>query len=94
LRARQIALQNGRLEQQYAIAQRDWVPVVDVRQWGAELGSAIRKVVLQIHLAAPALVGLDTAGIEARLKESEDEILRQLTELPARIERWRRIPAA
>jgi len=78
LRARQILLQNQKLEIQIAVLKREYMPVADVEKMGGELGSAIRKVVSQIHLCAPTVVGVSVAEAEARLKEVEDEILEQL----------------
>jgi len=58
-----------------------------VEQRGAELGAAIKGVVLKIHLCAPSVVGLAVAEDEARLKEIEDEILEQLHLLNEKLER-------
>ena len=75
LRARQILLQNERLELQLAVMRGEYVRAAEVERWGGELGAAVRKVVAQIHLVAPSVVGLPVADAEARLKEVEDEIL-------------------
>src|SRR5687768_16234146 len=48
--------------------------------------SAIRnKIVLQIHLCAPSVVGVSVPDAEALLKEKEDEILEQLHLIDERI---------
>ena len=43
LRARQILLQNRKLEFQLAVLRREYVPASDVEKWGATLGSASAK---------------------------------------------------
>jgi hypothetical protein len=88
LRARQILLQNQKLEFQLAVLRREYVPASDVEKWGATLGSAIRKVISTLHLGAPSVVGLSVAEAEARLKEVEDEALQQLHLLNESIEHW------
>lgn len=89
LKARQILLQNQKLEFQLSVMRRDFVPSEDVEKWGAELGAAIRKIVTQIHLVAPSVVGCTTPEAESRLKDLEDEILSQLHTLGARMEAWK-----
>lgn len=44
----------------------------------SELGMAVRKVVTQLHLHAPAVVGLSVPDAEARLKDFEADMLGQL----------------
>jgi hypothetical protein len=63
------------------------VPVESVRELGAELGAAIRKT-LTVHRLASSLVGLSVEEIESRLKEAEDETLRQLHLLDQRVGQW------
>jgi hypothetical protein len=89
LRARQVLLQNQKLEIQIAVLKREFMPVADVEKLGGELGAAIRKVVSQIHLCAPSVVGVSVAEAEARLKEVEDDILQQLHLLADSIAHWR-----
>lgn len=84
-RARNLLLQNERLELQIAILRKEYVAATEVERWGSELGAAIRKVVCQIHLAAPSVVGGSVPDAESRLKEVEDEILQQLHVLSGRI---------
>lgn len=88
LKARQILLQNQKLEIQIAILKRQYMPVDEVEKIGAELGMAIRKVVTTLHLCAPTVVGVSVAEAEARLKEVEDEILQQLHMLRSSIDEW------
>lgn len=94
LKARHLLLQNERLELQLSVLRRDFLPASEVERWGAELGAAVRKVIAQIHLAAPSVVGVSVPDAEARLKEIEDEILEQLHTLPQRIERARDEPVS
>lgn len=94
LKARQVLLQNQKLEIQIAVLKREYMPAVEVEKWGGELGAAIRKVVSQIHLCAPTVVGVSVAEAEARLKEIEDEILQQLHLLGQSVQQWRRKPGA
>jgi hypothetical protein len=60
----------------------------EVARVGAELGAAIRKVVTRLHRTAPSLEGHPVATIEARLKEEEDDILKQLHTLNERLRPW------
>ncbi len=94
LKARQLLLQNERLAFQIDILKRQHIPVEDVEKMGGDLMAAIRKVVSQIHLVAPSVVGLSVPEAEVRLKESEDEILEQLRTLPDRLAEWHDAPAA
>ena len=57
---------------------RNWVP-------------AIRKVVTQIHLCAPSVVGLSVPDAEVLLKEIEDEVLEQLHTLGERLSAWKKL---
>jgi hypothetical protein len=88
LRARQILLQNQKLEFQLSLLRREYVPASELEKWGGELGSAIRKVVSTIHLCAPSVVGVSVAEAESRLKEVEDEILQQLHLLSDSVQGW------
>jgi hypothetical protein len=71
LRARKVLLQNQTLEWQLALLRREYVPASSVEKWGGELGTAIRKVISQIHLCAQNVVGLSVADAEARLNKLE-----------------------
>lgn len=81
LKARQILLQNMKLEYELAILRKEYRPVTEIERWGGELGAAIRKVVTQLRKLAPALAGLSVAETEARLREAETEIMEQLHSL-------------
>ncbi len=78
LRAENLRLQNRHLELRIGVMNRAYRPVAEIERWGAELGAAIRKIVTQIHLAAPSVVGVSVAEAEARLREVEDELIEQL----------------
>ncbi len=75
---RQLLLKNEELEAKIAVLKRHWMPVKEVERIGGEVGSAVRRIVAQIHLAAPNVVGVSVAEAEARLKEIEDEVLQAL----------------
>ena len=82
LKARLLMAQIARLEYQLGVLQRHYVPREDVTRAGAALASAIRKVIVQLHLSAPDFLGLTVEEIDALLKRKEDEILGQLHQLP------------
>lgn len=84
-RARNVLLQNEKLEFQIKVLKKEFVPAGDVEKWGAELGVEIRKTIASIHIVAPSIVGLTIAEAESRLKELEDEILTKLHLLGARM---------
>jgi hypothetical protein len=65
-------------EHELAVQQGKYVLVEEMEKFGVEFGTAIRKIVTTIHLAAPNVVGVSVAEAEVRLKEIEDEILQQL----------------
>lgn len=77
-RDRLLRLQADKIETQLAILKKEFVPANDVERWGAELGAAIRKIITQLHLCAPQVVGVSIAEAESRLKEVEFEALEQL----------------
>ena len=77
LQAKNILLQNEKLELANAIAKKAYVPTAQVEAWGADLGGALRKIVTQIHLLAPSLSGLSIPEIESELKKVEDNLLGQ-----------------
>ena len=62
---------------------RQLIPVEEVSHLAAELGSAIRKVLTRLHRIAPSLEGHPVEMIETRLKEEEDEVLKQLHPSPS-----------
>lgn len=94
LKHRLLAAQIEKIENHNAVIRRDFIPVTDAERWGAELGMAIRKVVTQLHLLAPSLVGLTLVETETRLKEAEDQVLTQLAGLKDDMEEWKRATEA
>jgi hypothetical protein len=87
-RAQHVVLQNAKLKVELRQLKRELLPVDEVTHLGAELGSAIRKVITRLHRTAPSLDGQNVAVIEARLKEEEDDILKQLHTLDERLKAW------
>ena len=87
--ARNLLLKNEKLEATIAILRRQWMAVDEVERLGADLGSAIRKVVTTLHLTAPSVVGLTVPEAEARLREVENEILNQLRMIDDEVARWK-----
>ena len=87
-RAQHVVLQNAKLKVELRKMRREVIPVEEVPRVGAELGAAIRKVVTRLHRMAPSLVGHPVDVIETRLKEEEDEILKQLHLLHEHLSRW------
>ncbi|HNQ88399.1 MAG TPA: hypothetical protein PKM73_07295 [Verrucomicrobiota bacterium] len=90
-RAQHIILQNAKLKVELRNLKRELIPVEEVTHLGAELGAAIRKVVTRIHRTAPSLEGQPVPVIESRLKEEEDDILKQLHTLDERLSQWREV---
>ena len=87
-RAQHVLLQNAKLKVQLRLQKGELLPKEEACRAGAELGSAIRKVVTRIHRLAPSLEGQSTKVIEERLKEEEDGILMQLNMIDSQIEKW------
>ncbi|MCZ7636892.1 MAG: hypothetical protein M5U12_13100 [Verrucomicrobia bacterium] len=83
-------LQNAKLKVELGQLKRELIPAEEVSHLGAELGSAIRKVLTRLHRVAPSLEGQPVPVIEERLKEEEDEILKQLHTLDERLNAWQR----
>jgi hypothetical protein len=67
----------------------DYVTADAARHLGADLGRAIRKVLLMTHRLAPSLVGLPAEKIEQRLKDQEEEVLAQLDILDRTFKAWK-----
>jgi hypothetical protein len=88
-RAQQVVLQNAKLKYQIRQLKYELIPAEEVRHLGAELGNAVRKVVLGLHRLAPSLLGQPIEVLEARLKEVEDDILKQFNIIGERIGRWK-----
>ncbi|MFN3408372.1 MAG: hypothetical protein ACK45B_05225 [Limisphaerales bacterium] len=80
-------LQAEKIAAQIRILKGEWVSRDDVRQWGAELGHAVKATVETLHLEAPSLAGLEVPQLAARLREIEADILRQLHGLNERLAR-------
>ncbi|XOV73818.1 MAG: hypothetical protein ACFHW5_11750 [Verrucomicrobiota bacterium] len=89
-RAQHVVLQNAKLKVELRQLKKELLPVEEVKHLGAELGAAIRKVISRLHRSAPSLEGQDIDVIESRLKEEEDEILKQLHTLDERFKSWDR----
>ncbi|CAG0995231.1 hypothetical protein ARNL5_03564 [Anaerolineae bacterium] len=89
-RAQHVVLQNAKLKVELGQLKRELIPAEEVTHLGAELGSAIRKVLTRLHRVAPSLEGQPVPVIEERLKEEEDEILKQLHTLDERLSAWQR----
>lgn len=87
-RAQNVVLQNAKLKVEIRHLKRELIPVEEVSHLGSELGSAIRTVVSRLHRTAPSLVGHPVEVVETRLKEEEDEILKQLHTLGERTAQW------
>jgi hypothetical protein len=87
-RAQHVVLQNAKLKVQLRELKRQLIPVEEVSHLGAELGSAIRKVLTRLHRIAPSLEGHPVEVIETRLKEEEDEVLKQLHTIDERLAQW------
>lgn len=77
-RFRSILLGNEILEYRLGILRHDYVLATEVESVGAALATAIRKVVLGIHLRAPSLANVTVAEADGILKGVEDEIIEQL----------------
>ena len=92
-RAEQLMLQNHKLRVALRRLKRELVPAEDVQRLGAELGSAIRKVLTRLHRAAPSLEGRKADLIEARLREQEEEVLAQLQIIEDRLAAWHEVAA-
>lgn len=87
-RAQHVSLQNAKLKVELRKMRREVISVDEARRVGAELGAAIRKVVCRLHRVAPSIVGHPVEVVETRLKEEEDEILKQLHLLHEHLSRW------
>ena len=87
-RAQHVSLQNAKLKVELRRLRREVISVDEVRRVGAELGTAIRKVICRLHRIAPSVVGHPVEVVESRLKEEEDEILKQLHLLQEHLSRW------
>lgn len=89
-----VVLQNAKLKVEIRELKRELIPVEEVTHPGTELASAIRTVVSQLHRVAPSRVGHPVETIETRLKDEEDEILKQLHTINVRTGQWQECAAA
>ena len=85
LKARLVAVQIEKIEHALGVSRGEYWSRSEVQKWCAELAAAVRKVVTQIHLVAPSVVGVSVPEAEARLKDLEDEIMRQLHQIGFRV---------
>lgn len=87
LQAKNILLQNKRLEIQIAALEKEYIAVSDVERWVGEMINAAKTVLLSIGPAiAPQVVGLTVPDAEKRITESIIEALEQLhTKPPAEL---------
>lgn len=87
---RRLRIQNAKLKVQLRELKRQLIQVEEVSHLGAEPGSAIRKVLTRLHRIAPSLVGNPVEDLDARLKEDQDEVLKQLHTIDERLGEWQR----
>ena len=87
-RAQHVVLQNAKLKVEIRRLKRELIPAEEVAHLGSELGSAIRTVVARLHRCAPSLTGHPVEVIETRLKDEEDEVLKQLHLVDERMKQW------
>ena len=87
--ARFIALQNAKLKLMIGRLKGDYVTADVARRLGADLGRALRKVLLTTHRLAPSLVGLPTEKVEQRLKDQEESVLAQLDIMDLTFRAWK-----
>ena len=82
-------LQTAKLKLELRRIKREMMPADEVRRIGAELGSAIRKMVMRVHLLAPSLVDQPTEVVAKRLTEEEAGIVAQVRILDEALAQWR-----
>lgn len=90
LECRRLAAQCEKFEIDNAVSRKEYVPAADVEKWGADLGMEIKKVVNQLHLIAPSVVGLSVPDAEIRLRELEDEVMSKLHLLGDRMDKMKK----
>lgn len=82
-KARQILLQNERLEMQISILKGERIATSDVEKWAGEMVSASKRILLSIPATlASQLVGLPVPDAEERLKEAIVEAMAPLLDRP------------
>lgn len=83
LKARQILLQNEKLEIQNGILKKQYSLNSDVERWAADMVSAAKKILLSMpSVLAPQVVGLSVPDAEERLKDTINDALEQLHTQP------------
>jgi hypothetical protein len=83
LRARQILLQNQKIEFQLAQLRGEFIPVVDVEKWVSDMVLAAKRILYSMPPSlAPQVVGVSVPEAERRIRESIDESLEQLHAAP------------
>lgn len=88
LKARQLLLQNQKLEFQIAILRKEYVPAIDVEKWVGEMISNARKKLLAGPASlAPQVVGVSPPEAESILREWLHEAMQQLHRNPLGIEK-------
>ena len=90
MRGWQVGLAALLLAMPGAAMAKDARPSLEQRVQRMEDESAIRKVLTRLHRIAPSLVGHPVEVVEARLKEEEDEVLKQLHTIDERLGEWQR----
>lgn len=74
------------LEFKIRILSRDYIPAKRVEAIGSRLGADLKAVITTLHLMAPSLAGLSVGDIEKALRDKEDDFMRQVHELPEKVE--------
>jgi hypothetical protein len=87
--ARYVKLQNAKLKLMVGRLKGEYIPADEVRRLGAELGRALRRVILTTHRLAPSIAGSSKERIEKLLKDHEESILSQLHIMDRTFESWK-----
>ena len=83
LKARQILLQNQKLEFQLSVLRGENVSSDKVRQWAAQCSLNVKRVLLQGPASlAPQVIGVSIQEAETILKQWVNESLRKLSDNP------------
>jgi hypothetical protein len=87
-KAKQILLQNQKLEAQIAILNREYISLAETRQWLGEMILNFKRALLEIPSSlAPQVIGIEAAEAEAILKQSINNALGKLSDNPCGIDR-------
>ena len=82
-KARQLVLQNKKLEFQISVMKREYVPSEDVEAWVGQMVSQAKRVLLGIPAAlAPQVVGVSVPEAESVIRDAVNEALLQLHTRP------------